>query len=150
MKETIKSIIAKLGAMPELNSADEDWGQLDYYSNNFPVKFPCALVDVSNANFSNIGMDKNASPQNRQLAETTISLTIANVKLTNTAFRAPEAQKDTAFSIWDLLEAIHVQLHGWHPTDTSGKLIRMGHQRIKRDDGVQEYTLIYSLGINNV
>lgn len=150
MKEVIQSIVAKLGSLIDLKYVDEDWGQLDYYSQNFPVKFPCVLVDISSANFQNLGLDKTASPMQRQTSETTVSLTIANVKLSNTSHNAPQGQKDDGDSIWVLLETIHKVLQGWNPTDKSGKLIRVGMQRIKRDDGVQEYTIIYTAGMQNV
>lgn len=129
---------------------DEDWGQLDYYSPNFPVKWPCTLIDVLNGQYENIGKDKTATPQNRQTAETMVSLTIANLKLTNTSGRAPQLQKNAGFNIWKLKQDIHELLHGWKPTEFSGALIRSNFQRVKRDDGVQELIVVYSLGATNV
>jgi len=129
---------------------DEDWGQLDYYSPNFPVKWPCTLIDVINGQYENIGRDKTATPINRQTADTMVSLTIANLKLTNTSSRAPQLQKDAGFSIWRLKEDIHKLLQGWKPTENTGALIRRSFQRVKRDDGVQELVVVYSLGMTNV
>lgn len=150
MKSVIESIQTKLAAVAALKYIDEDWGQLDYYSPNFPVKWPCVLIDLPNDDFSDIGMDKTAVPQNRQMAEGLVSITVANMKLTNTSGRAPQLQKDQAWSIWDLIEDIHEQLQGFRPDAKCGKLIRRARRRVKRDDGVQEYTIIYSYSMNNV
>lgn len=150
MEDTLNSIIAKIEASNIVKYVDEDWGQLDYFSPNFPVKWPCVLIDISNANFDDIGKDRTASPINRQTADTMVSLTFANLKLTNSSGRAPQLQRDQAFSIWKLQQDIHELLHGWNPTQKTSKLIRTGMQRVKRDDGVQEYTVMYSLGMTNI
>lgn len=150
MDQVIQSIQDKIKTLPTIKYVDEDWGQLDYYAPHFPVKWPCVLIDISNAQFSNLGMDKTASPMNRQTANTNVSLTIANLKLTNTSGNAPQLQKDQGFNIWKLQQDIHALLHGWNPTAGTGKLIRTSMQRTKRDDGVQEYTITYSLGITNI
>lgn len=150
MENVIQSIQQKIAALPAVKYVDEDWGQLDYYSPNFPVQWPCVLIDISGGQFAELGMDRTASPQNRQTANTTISITIANLKLTNTSSRAPQLQKDTGFSIWQLQQDVHAVLHGWRPTEATGKLVRTSFTRVKRDDGVQEYTVMYSLGMANV
>ncbi len=150
MDAVIKSIQAKIDTLNSVKYVDEDWGQLDYYSPNFPVQWPCVLIDISNGRFDNIGQDKTAAPINRQTAITNVSLTIANLKLTNTSGRAPQLQKDAGFSIWQLQQEIHALLHGWRPTENTGSLIRSSMQRVKRDDGVQEYVVVYSLGMTNV
>ncbi|MDB0603174.1 hypothetical protein PL373_18985 [Tenacibaculum maritimum] len=150
MKQLIKNIQQRLQPIQELKYVDEDWGQLDYYSPNFPVQWPCVLIDITNANFSNIGQDKRVKPMQRQMGETIFSFTIANLKLTNTSSKAPLAQKDNAWSIWELIEKVHTELQGFNPDTNAGKLIRTGWNRIKRDDGVQEYTVTYSCSLNNV
>ncbi|OXA83686.1 hypothetical protein B0A56_00775 [Flavobacterium columnare NBRC 100251 = ATCC 23463] len=129
---------------------DENWGQLDYYSPNMPVQWPCCLIDVNGAEYSNMGVDANKTPVNRQNAQVVAQITIANMKLTNTSFNAPQGQKDNAWSIWDLIENIHCKLHGFNPSDTSGRMIRKSLQRTQRDDGVQEYEVTYAFEIRNV
>lgn len=147
--EVIRAIQNKLEPLL-IPYIDEDWGQLDYYSPNFPVQWPCTLIDIISGQYDNIGRDKTQAPVNRQTSETMVSLTIANLKLTNTSKRAPQLQKDAGFSIWKLKEDIHKLLHGWKPTEFTGAMIRTRFARVKRDDGVQEYTVIYSLGMANV
>lgn len=146
----IPIIQKQLSQVSELNYIDENWGQLDYYSPNFPVKWPCALIDVSNASFSNIGIDKQAKPQNRQMGDINITINIANVKLTNTSLNAPQRQKDDAWSIWGVIEKVHEILHGFSPNVMTSKLIRVSMQRSKRDDGVQEYVINYNCSITDI
>lgn len=150
MKALIQAIQSKIQTVTGVNYVDEDWGQLDYFSPNFPVKFPCVLIDVTNATYSNIGQDKQAAPINRQMADATISLTIANLKLTNSSGMAPQFQKDNTWSIHELIEEIHKVIQGYKATDNATALIRVGMNRTKRDDGVQEYMVRYSLSLHNV
>ncbi|WP_271783884.1 hypothetical protein [Aquimarina algiphila] len=141
LKNTQKQIA---DTIPELQYVDEDWGQIDYYSTNMPVKWPLALIDITDANFSNLGMDRTKTPIQRQIGKIFISITIANLKLTNTSYRAPQQQKDDAWKIWEVIGRIHEELHGWNPTLMAGKLIRESFNRVKRDDGVQEYKIVFS------
>lgn len=150
IKTIIQAIQTKIQAVTGVNYVDEDWGQLDYFSPNFPVKFPCVLIDVTNAGYSNIGQDKQATPINRQMADATISLTIANLKLTNSSGLAPQFQKDNTWSIHELIEEIHKVVQGFRAVDNASGLIRVSMNRTKRDDGVQEYTVRYSANLNNV
>lgn len=140
----------KLTEVVELKYIDEDWGQLDYYSPNFPVQWPCALIDVTAAQYSDLGVDRTATPRNRQRGEAVVSITIANMKLSNTSGRAPQSQKDNARSIWTVAQNIHELIHGWSPGGCMGNLTRQGVRRIKRDDGVQQYELLYRVAVHNV
>lgn len=150
MKPFLETVESKLAAVSELLYIDEDWGQLDSYSPNPPAKFPCALIDITSLVFSNIGKDLTDNPINRQKAEGTITFIIADMKLSNTSFKAPQTQKNNAWKIWDILDKVHKQIHGWKPTADSGALMRTSHKRIRRDDGIQEYQVTYSLSKANV
>lgn len=139
----------KLQEIQELEYVDEDWGQLDYYSPHPPVKFPCVLIDIQNANFSNIGKDRKKTPQNRQMAEVVVSLMIANLRLTNTSGKAPQSQKTNARSIQPLIEQVHQKVQGLSNEQMSS-LIRIARNRIKNDDGVQMYEVKYKCRLSNV
>lgn len=149
MTEILKSIQNQLLKVDTLY-VNEDDGQLDEYSPNFPVKWPCCLVDIASANFSNNGINRKQIPINRQEAETSIMLTFANLKLSNTSGLAPINQKDNAWSLHTIIEEAHKVIQGFKPDDCTGKLIRTAFRRVKRDDGVQQYAVIYSLGMHNV
>ena len=86
----------------------------------------------------------------RQMGNAVFSFTIADLKLTNTSGKAPQMQKNNAWSIWDLIEKIHAHLQGFNPSANAGKMIRTSLNRVKRDDGVQEYTVIYICGLHNI
>ncbi len=150
MKNVVLSIQEKLqNEIIELQYIDEDWGQLDYYSANMPVKWPCLLIDVTDAEYSETGKDWNQVP-NRQIATVSVTLTFANLKLTNTSYRAPLLQKEKAHHIWDIILKVHEILRGWSPVQDAGQMKRESHRRVIRDDGVQEYKVIYSTTVQNV
>lgn len=149
MKEIIEAVQTRLAASATIKYVDENWGQLDYYSPNFPVKWPCVLIDVSQAQFSDIGRNNSQVPVNRQMGAVILELRIADVRMSNTSAKAPVMQKQYARSIHGLLEEVHASLHGWNPTATCGKLIRKSMNRVRRDDGVQEYVINYSAEIND-
>jgi hypothetical protein len=149
-KAILKSIQDILSAIPTLKYVDEDWGQLDDYSPNPPTQFPLALIDIGSLQFSDIGRDATTSPQNRQMATGTIVISIANLKLTNTSARAPQPQKDLAWSIWDIVQSVHEKLHGVKVEASVGAMIRTAMRKVKRDDGIQEYEVTYTIGIGNI
>ncbi len=150
MKAIINSIQTKIAAISSIKYVDENWGQLDYYSSHPPVQFPCVLIDILNSNFSNIGMDKTVTPQNRQMASFNLEIRISDVKLTNSSAKAPTIQQNLARGIFDLLEDVHTQIQGFEPTDMCGKLIRSSINKVHRDDGIREYVVIYSGDVQNV
>ncbi|MEY4926285.1 MAG: hypothetical protein RI894_721 [Bacteroidota bacterium] len=150
MKTVLKNIQDTLLTVPALRYVDEDWGQLDDYSPHPPTQFPLALIDIGNLQYSDIGKDKTATPQNRQMATGTIVISIANLKLTNSSARAPQTQKDKAWAIWDIVESVHAKLHGIAVDGAAGALMRTNMRKVKRDDGIQEYEVTYTIGMTNV
>lgn len=146
----IPSIQTKIQEIPTIAFVDEDTGQLDSYSPNYPVKWPCALIDISDVTFSDLGKDRKKSPINRQNAQGSITITVANLKLTNTSGRAPIKHKENAWSIHKEIEKIHEKLHGFRVLENSSRLTRKRYKRIKRDDGVQQYDVTYRIEATDV
>lgn len=124
---------------PHLKYIDEDWGQLDYYQENPPVKFPCVLLELQQANWRN-------QSQKVQDGVLSISIRVADIRLSNTSLRAPAVQKDRAAAIWLILQNIHTALHGWRPGrfPEFGVLTRVSSRRVKRDDGIREFEVVYT------
>jgi len=149
-KEVLESIQNTLETIPALRYVDEDWGQLDDYSPHPPTQFPLVLIDIGALQYSDIGKDKTATPQNRQMATGTIVISIANLKLTNTSARAPQSQKDKAWAIWDIVASVHKKLHGVVVGGSAGAMMRTAMRKVKRDDGIQEYEVTYTIGMTNV
>lgn len=124
---------------------DQDWGQLDYYNDSPPVAWPCVLIELQGGNWR----DQAKKVQDAVLS---ISLTVADIRDSNTSFKSPTAQKERANQIWVLLENIHKALHGWKPqlvegsTTVYGTLSRVSNRKLKRDDGIRQFEIIYSFG----
>lgn len=150
MKTLLETLQNRLSEVTELKYIDENWGQLDYYSPNMPVQWPCCLIDIQSAQFDNVSKDLTKRPKDRQNAQIGIELTLANIKLNNTSYQAPKGQKNNAWEIFDWAEKIHAQLHGYSPLANASKLLRASFGRVQRDDGVQEYKIVYLLELFNV
>ncbi len=149
MEDLLNAVTAKLAEAPSIQYSDENWGQLLYYGKECPVKWPCGLVDFTTGQFSNIGSDYRQSPEMRQQGTIFLEITIANLKLTNSSVKAPINQKQKAFEILAIVEEVHKVLQGFRPLDNSGAMVRTSIQTVKRDDGVQEKRVIYSVGLND-
>lgn len=149
MNDILNNITEKLNEVTELKHKDENWGQMDFLGPEIPVQWPCALVDLNGGSFSNIGKDIRATPNNRQEGTLTIEITIANLKLTNSSTRAPLSQKINAFSIWTVVKKVHEVLHGWKPVDGAGGMTRTTIAKVRRDDGIQEIRVNYTIGLHN-
>ena len=129
--------------VPAIKYIDEDWGQLDYYADNPPIKFPAVLVEIGQAQWKNQG-------RLSQDGQMMVSLMVADMKLNNTSGRAPEAQKTGSKSIWQMLNDIHVSLHGWNPQiEGFGLFSRVSSRRIKREDGIREIEVVYAIGFTD-
>jgi len=150
MKEFLMATQAQLETVATIKYIDEDWGQLDDYSSHPPVKWPCCLIDLQGADFSNIGIDRAKQPQNRQEATGIVVFNFATVRLTNSSAKAPAGQKQAAWAIYDLIEEAHKVLQGFAPIQGSGKLIRTSMRKVNRDDGIKQIRVFYSLGMHNV
>ena len=92
-----------------LKYVDEDWGQLDYFSQHPPVQYPCCLFDIGDVTWTNQGKKQQSGTAN-------IVITVANLKLSNTSAKAPIGQKNNAWGIHStIIQAIHQSLHGYMP-----------------------------------
>lgn len=147
MDELLLKITERLATAEGIRYSDENWGQLIYFGVECPVQWPCGLVDLASGQFSNNGYDYMQDEISQQ-GTISIEITIANIKLTNTSVKAPMSQKNKGFEIYKLVENVHKVLQGWKPLDTSGAMIRANMQSVKRDDGVQEKRIIYTIGLN--
>jgi hypothetical protein bfra3_07107 len=150
VKTLLEKIQQKVSEIAELKHIDENWGQLDYYSPNMPVQYPCALIDVQQVQFTNLGKDITKKPLQRQIGTVQIKITVANMRLTNSSMQAPRRQKEEVWAIWGIIEKIHQQLHGVSLLPNVSPLIRTSQNRTLRDDGLQEYEVYYSCEMQNI
>ncbi|MDR0729154.1 MAG: hypothetical protein LBF19_03400 [Prevotellaceae bacterium] len=145
MKQLLTDIQNRLAAAvqaddsPLLAYVDLDWGQVDFYEGMPPVKFPCALIDVQNATYSNEG-------QRVQLGDIMVQIRIVDMILSHSSAAAPAAQREKAARVFDLLREIHRLLHGWTGTPARyGRLVRKTLARVRRRDGLHEYTMTFEV-----
>lgn len=109
----------------------EDWGQLDYYTDRPPVKFPCVLLDVEEADFSDLS-------RRVQRSEAVLNVRIANLATSNLSASAPRSERQ--FDLLGLTQQIYTHLQGFTGATFSG-LTRIKLRRERRDDGIKEYVL---------
>jgi hypothetical protein len=143
MKTILSNILGRLTAeITALKYVDENWGQLDYFGPQHPVKYPCALADIDNAQWSDLG---NLS----QTGAAQVRITVANLKLSNTSSAAPASQRQKAFEIVDLMTDLHQALHGWRPAPHASRLTRTATRLVQREDGIKQYEILFALQISD-
>jgi hypothetical protein len=143
MKQTLISIVERLSAqVPALRGVDENWGQLDGYAPSPPVKLPCALVDVEGVQWSDLG-------DLRQTGAAQVRVTVATLRLSSASAAAPEAQRQRAFEVIDLLADVHRALHGWRPPGNASRLTRTATRMARRDDGIRQYEVLFALQLSD-
>ena len=142
MKELIDDIKTRLQGVTELKYIDEDWGQLDYYSASPPVKFPCVLIDIDSVRWTDQG-------NQTQIGIANVAVRLANMRLSNSNVKAPTAQKTKSLSFFDTVMHIHQKLHTWSGALNNGPLTRIGYRKVKRDDGIREIEMIYTVEITD-
>ena len=138
MKKLIADLKTRLSAITAIKYIDEDWGQLDYYSPNQPVKWPCVIMDVNQVNWSNQG-------EHVQIGLAQVSIRIADMRLANSNPKAPASQQANAASIFDLISDVYSSLHGWTADSTYGPLTRTLTRKVNRDDGIREFEMVFSV-----
>lgn len=129
--------------VPSLKLIDEDWGQCDFYDDRPPVKFPCALIDIQDATFSDAG-------EGRQQGVLTVCVKLFVLRLGNTSNAAPDSQRKSVRDGWlacnQIIKAVHNKdflSEGYAPP----KRARM--ERIKRRDGIYERNITFTIGITD-
>lgn len=121
---------------------DFNEGQLDYYGSEIPLKYPAILIDFQDANFTD-------TSQLKQNGTATFTFTIATQKLTNSSAKAPVEQKRKSLEILVLSQLLHEKIHGWRPTQKTGKLLRRRISKQRRDDAILVYILTYTMSVSN-
>ena len=123
MEANIKTILLAVQQrlaerVPELAYIDKNWGQLDYEAP--PVKWPCALLDIDEVPFSQIG-------GGGQIADgVTVEILAANLRLVSSSAAAP--RKADAYLLIELLDKIHSALQRF----TDGTFGPMFRTQIKK------------------
>lgn len=133
MKEAFKDILNTLQTIPGFRYVGEDWGQLNFEQP--PVDFPCALIDLGNAEFSSAGMKT-------QQVEAIVNITIADIRYNGITSALPAERADKAFEIFDLIDKVNKLLHGTGGEHYS-RLCRISLKKMLREDAVREFVMSY-------
>lgn len=133
MKQVFLDIQKALETILELHYIGEDWGQLNFEQS--PVDFPCALIDLGNAQFSSAG-------RNTQQVEATVNITIADLRFNGITPNMPDREKEKAFEIFNLIDKVNKLLHGTGG-ECYSRLCRVGLKKILREDAVREFVVTY-------
>ena len=144
MKQIIQNIQYRLAQeVTALKYVDQDWGQMDFFPNP-PVKFPCALIDIQSAQYTNTG---NFIQQGTAI----VVIRLFDLKLTGSSQSAPANQKENAIKIWQLIEDVNKALHGQNFLQEGyGLPMRQQMRRTKRNDGCYQTELHYSVQFTDV
>lgn len=119
---------------------DEDWGQLDYYDKFPPVKFPCGLIEIQDAEYSDNG-------ELQQRGVLTVVVKLFLLKLSNTSNEAPQSQKDNAKKGWAIFKRVNQLIHGQSfLSEGWGAPVRKRMRKVKRQDGIYERDIVYTIG----
>lgn len=120
----------------DLRYIAEDWGQLDYYNDAPPVKFPCALVSVSNVKFESQTTDS-------RYASMTILVRVADAPLAGGTMAAPEAYRGRAFAIFDVMDEIGRCLYAFGGEEFNG-IEQQAITHYSREDAIREYAMTFA------
>lgn len=139
MKQMVQNIQDRLvQKVSALKYVDQDWGQMDFGSEH-PVKYPCALIDVQSADYTNDG-----NFIQRGVVTVVIRL------FSNSSQKAPDNQKENAIRIWQLIEDVNKAVHGQKFLQEGyGMPMRTQMRRTKREDGCYLAELYYTIGFTD-
>ena len=121
--------------VPDLRYIAEDWGQLDFYNEAPPVKFPCALISVSNIKFE-------SQTTGTRWATMTILIRVADAPAVSGTMAAPETYRNRAFAIFYLMDAIGHVLYAFGE-DGFNELEQKAIAHYSREDAIREYAMLF-------
>lgn len=142
METIYNAILEKLQKVSQLKYSGEDWGQLNYFGVDCPVQWPCCVFDMNTVAFS-----ETSGPQQGTLQ---IAFNVANLRLTPNSARASTTQKANSWEVLTLVEQIHNTLKRFRPHQQHGRMIRTSMRKIKRQDAIKQYEVIYTMSLNEV
>lgn len=136
MKQILLAVMERLREqVPSLQYIAEDWGQLDFYDEAPPVKFPCALISVSNVKFE-------SQMANCRWATMTILIRVADAPAVSGTMAAPETYRNRAFAIFDLMDEIGNTLYAFGG-DAFDELEQTTITHYSREDAIREYAMLF-------
>ncbi|MBY0244490.1 MAG: hypothetical protein K2Q03_03445 [Sphingobacteriaceae bacterium] len=126
----------------ELKFVDQDLGQLEYYENRPPVIFPCALIDLPQLNYSDVG-------EGVQLCDGVIEIRLALNIYTSASNISSQAHRADALQYFEIERKVNsiiskLEIVGCSP------LSRLSAQTEKRNDSIRVRVLRYSFEFTDI
>lgn len=128
--------------VPEIKYIDQNFGQLEGYTDRPSVAFPCILTDFEGWTFENLGTLA-------QKAEGDVVIKLGFASYRNTSNVTTETYRKLALAYYEIEWKLHKALHGWSPGDDLGTLTRIANLGENRPMGVRVRTLRYRLGFED-
>lgn len=140
MEQLISSIMERLAnQVPELRFIDVDLEQLQL--ENPPVDFPCALIDISNVNYT-------SSLHSQQQADVDVSVTLGFSVLAPSSHYSEPVYKKEAMQHYSIITKVAEALHGYE-TDSFVKLDRVSLSR-RTNTYPRSYVLNFKTGYTEI
>lgn len=136
-QELVKRLVDQVG---EIKYIDQDLGQLEV-NERPPVRFPCVLIDLSDATFDDVG-------ENYQLATVSISLRLGFAPFTSANSIQKDSFSDKALQFYDIEAKIHKALHGHtleNPDADFRELTRVSASTEQREPEIRVRQLVYNI-----
>jgi hypothetical protein len=137
---------------------DQEMGQMEYHNgdNNPPVDWPCVLIDIDDAKFSELG-------DNIQQGDIKVVIRLGFPPFSGTDLLTPPEFRNKALFFYELEKAVNLVMHGWSPrlvtvsdtepqadlTEIYKALIRESATTEKRQDFIRVRVLTYSLAMED-
>lgn len=138
MKHIIQDMINRLSAeVTDLKYVGQDWGQLSFYNERPPVKFPCALIDFDGGSFSNEG---------RNVQEGILQFTVTLADWSQRVSRpAPNDMQNRELAIYDLMEDVYKALQGWTGGTDYSPFVRVAVGKQVSPEGYRVRTITFTV-----
>ena len=153
----INTITTGSPATPVFPTNDAEYGQLEAHSgdNRPPVSWPCALTDIDNAVFAEIG-------GNSENGVATVIIRLGFPPYSSSSSITPPEFRNKALYHYELEDQVHKNLHGWSPStvdidnthqadlsDIFGHMIRVSARTEDRTDMIRVRVLTYTIGLED-
>ncbi len=134
-------ILDRLSEIPDLAWIDIDSGQLDWPGENYPLLFPCALIDFPSVEWQDAG--------NRlQHGNVSVQVKIALNVYQDANNKTPEYIRNRALEYLKLINTVFAKLQGFDG-DHFNRLTRIQTTTEKREDGLKVFTLLFLTNIRD-
>lgn len=126
--------------VPELSHIDEDYGQLEFNEDTYPVTFPCVLIGNMDSDWNDIGMGA-------QNSETTITVRLAIDCYDDTHYSSGTYEKIRDRKL--LANKVYKALQCFEPTDNASELVRIKSRDYPISGGIKVYETTYEFTIHD-